>query len=55
MADLAVLVSLYTVASYRPRVVAIGAAIVVEGGAVTASLRWSRAGLILSSVGARRC
>ena len=42
--DLALLVSLYTVASHRPRIVALGAAIVVEVGAVMASLRWRLGG-----------
>lgn len=42
--DIALLVSLYTVASHRPRPVAGAAAVVVELGAVMASLRWSLAG-----------
>jgi len=42
--DLALLVSLYTLASHRPRVVATAGAAIVEGGAVMASFRWSLAG-----------
>jgi signal transduction histidine kinase len=44
VADVALLVSLYTVASHRPRVVALGAASVVEVGAVMAVLRWNLGG-----------
>ena len=50
VADLALLVSLYTVASHRPRVVALGAAVMVEAGAVMASLRWALAGSWLRSL-----
>jgi signal transduction histidine kinase len=50
VADLAVLVALYTVASHRPRVVAALAATIVEAGAVMASLRWSLAGSWLRSL-----
>jgi signal transduction histidine kinase len=42
--DLALLVSLYTLASHRPRVVATAGAALVEVGAVMASFRWSLAG-----------
>jgi signal transduction histidine kinase len=44
VADVALLVALYTVASHRPRGVAVTAGIVVEVGAVMASFRWSLAG-----------
>ncbi len=50
VADLALLVALYTVASHRPRVVALGAAVMVEAGAVMASLRWALAGSWLRSL-----
>lgn len=50
VADLSVLVALYTVASHRPRVVAVGAAILVEIGAVMASVRWGLAGSWLRSL-----
>jgi hypothetical protein len=43
VADLALLVSLYTLASHRPRAVATAGAVLVEVGAVMASLRWSLA------------
>ena len=42
--DIALLVSLYTLASHRPRVVATAGAALVEVGAVMASFRWSLAG-----------
>jgi signal transduction histidine kinase len=42
--DLALLVSLYTLASHRPRVVATAGAALVEVGAIMASFRWSLAG-----------
>lgn len=44
VADLSLLVSLYTLASHRPRLTAAIGAVVVEVGAVMASLRWSLAG-----------
>ena len=44
VADVSLLVSLYTVATHRPRLVAIVAAVVVEAGAVMASFRWPLAG-----------
>ena len=40
VADMALLVSLYTLASHRPRLVAGTAALVVEAGVVMASFRW---------------
>jgi signal transduction histidine kinase len=42
-ADLALLVSLYTVADERPRRVAVGAALLLEIGAVLAAARWTLA------------
>jgi signal transduction histidine kinase len=42
--DMALLVSLYTLASHRPRVVATAGAALVEVGAIMASFRWSLAG-----------
>ncbi|HUC15223.1 MAG TPA: sensor histidine kinase, partial [Acidimicrobiales bacterium] len=42
--DLALLVSLYTLASHRSRVVATAGAALVEVGAIMASFRWSLAG-----------
>src|ERR1700677_579584 len=48
--DLALLVSLYTVASHRPRVMAAASAAMVELGAVMASFRWSLAGSWLRSM-----
>jgi signal transduction histidine kinase len=48
--DLALLVSLYTLASHRPRVVATAGAALVEVGAIMASLRWSLAGSWLRSL-----
>lgn len=49
VADLALLVSLYTLASHRPRAVATAGAALVEVGAVMASFRWSLAGSWLRS------
>ncbi|HUB69758.1 MAG TPA: histidine kinase [Acidimicrobiales bacterium] len=49
VADLALLVALYTVASHRPRLVAAAAAGVIEVGAAMASFRWSLAGSWLRS------
>ncbi len=40
-ADVALLVALYTVADNRPRRAAIGAAVILETGAILATLRWS--------------
>jgi len=48
--DLALLVSLYTLASHRPRVVASAGAALVEVGAIMASFRWSLAGSWLRSL-----
>jgi signal transduction histidine kinase len=50
VADLALLVALSTVATYRARRVALAAAGVLEIGAVLASVRWSLAGSWLSSL-----
>jgi signal transduction histidine kinase len=47
--DLALLVSLYTLASNRPRVVATAGAALVEVGAIMASFRWGLAGSWLRS------
>jgi len=44
VADLSLLVALYTVASQRPRTFAVPGALLVEAGAVMASFRWSLAG-----------
>jgi len=40
LADVALLVALYTVAAHRPQRVAIAGAVVLEGGAVLAAVRW---------------
>jgi signal transduction histidine kinase len=50
VADLALLVALSTLATYRPRRVALAAAGVLEVGAVLASVAWSLAGSWLSSL-----
>jgi signal transduction histidine kinase len=50
LADVALLVSLYTVASQRPRAEAVAAALVVEAGAVMASVRWALADSWLRSL-----
>jgi signal transduction histidine kinase len=50
VADLALLVALSTLATYRPRRVALAAAAVLEVGAILASVAWSLAGSWLSSL-----
>ncbi len=40
LADVALLAALYTVAAIRPQRVAVGAAVLLEGGAVLAAARW---------------
>jgi signal transduction histidine kinase len=50
VADLALLVALSTLATYRPRRVALAAAGVLEVGAILASVAWSLAGSWLSSL-----
>jgi len=50
VADLALLVALSTLATYRPRRVALAAAGILEVGAVLASVAWSLAGSWLSSL-----
>lgn len=41
LADVALLIALYSVANFRPRRAAVGAAIIAEIGAVLAAVRWS--------------
>jgi signal transduction histidine kinase len=45
VADVALLVALYTVAADRPRRVAIAGAVILEGGAVLAAIRWGESAL----------
>ena len=51
VADVALLVALYTLASQRSRVVATAGAALVEVGAIMASFRWGLAGSWLRSTG----
>ena len=44
-ADVALLAALYTVAAARPRRAAVGAALILEGGAVLAAIRWGHSSL----------
>ena len=45
VADVALLVALYTVAADRPRRVAIAGVVILEGGAVLAAIRWGESAL----------
>jgi signal transduction histidine kinase len=46
LADVALLVALYTVAASRPRRPAVAGALILEGGAVLAAVRWGESALV---------
>ena len=46
LADVALLAALYTVAAIRPQRVAVGAAVLLEGGAILAAARWGESAAV---------